>query len=78
MEFKKFANPCLGAAVALQFAEFGHVVHPCAPGPEELRCQSLPPPHMHFPEPQGSVIHFTQIAVTTTLSTGTLGTVLRL
>jgi hypothetical protein len=38
--------PCIGAVMALQIVEFGHMIHPCAETVAELaRCNALPGQH---------------------------------
>jgi hypothetical protein len=74
MEWKKLAHPCIGAAFALQVVEFSEAVHPCAPDAERVRCEALPGRHIHFPEaPAQGDMKLIEVTVTSSLSTGTLG-----
>jgi hypothetical protein len=71
MNWSKYSHPCVGAVVALQIVEFGHMIHPCAESTSELaRCNALP--GMHTPEapmPEGVVLYSLPMAATVTAST---------
>jgi hypothetical protein len=71
MNWSKYSHPCVGAVVALQIVEFGHMIHPCSESAAELaRCNALP--GMHTPEapmPEGVVLYSMPATVTVTAST---------
>ena len=72
---KAVTYPLVGAVVALQFAEFGHMVHPCAPGAERAQCEALPGLHTPEAPAQGDVKLFgPEITATSSISANILAT----
>jgi hypothetical protein len=73
MDWKQLGHPCIGAVIALQVVEFGEAVHSCIPGPDEVRCESLPGRHIHFPEaPAQSDVRLFGPEITITASTSSI------
>jgi hypothetical protein len=71
MSWTKISNPCIGAVMALQIVEFGHMIHPCAETVAELaRCNALPGQHTpEAPSPDGVSLLGTAVVVTASVTT---------
>jgi hypothetical protein len=63
MDWTKISNPCIGAVLALQIVEIGHMVRPCAESGAELaRCNALPGQHTPEAPSPGNVTLFGPLA----------------
>jgi hypothetical protein len=71
MNWSKYSGPCIGAVLALQFVEFGHLTHPCSDNAADLaRCNALPGQDAPDGPQEGvTLFGFAQATATITAST---------